>query len=136
MKIIPIYKEYIQSNEWAEKSRDFIQEIKSCENCGSTEDLECHHLDYDNLGHETRKDIQVLCKSCHGDTHNFDKLIKNNSLSDEEENPEEYIRKIIGGCNNVGQNSESVPQLRWQGNLANQTRAQKKLGFIPDSVDF
>lgn len=64
-----VYLDYINSEEWAEKSRRFIWEASSCENCGSKENLQCHHLNYDNLGNETREDVEVLCKKCHDDKH-------------------------------------------------------------------
>ena len=65
------YYVYINSKKWADKSRQFRKETGKCEMCGSTENLQCHHLHYRTLGREKRKDIQVLCGGCHMKVHNL-----------------------------------------------------------------
>ena len=59
------YNEYIISDEWKQKSAIFIKSVGSCENCGRTKKLGCHHKTYKNLGKETKKDILVWCWDCH-----------------------------------------------------------------------
>jgi 5-methylcytosine-specific restriction endonuclease McrA len=59
------YLKYINSNEWKDKSKEFIIEKPACERCGSGFNLTCHHKHYRNLGCETRKDVIVLCWNCH-----------------------------------------------------------------------
>lgn len=59
------FDEYIQGEEWKEKSREIRREVGECEVCGSTKNLICHHLTYNNFKNETRGDIQVLCYDCH-----------------------------------------------------------------------
>ena len=63
------YYTYIDSKEWAAKSRKFRKETGKCETCGETRNLQCHHLHYRTLGREKRKDIQVLCANCHMKVH-------------------------------------------------------------------
>lgn len=41
-----------------------IKEIGKCENCGSTEQLELHHLDYSSSAK-----IKLLCRKCHQGEH-------------------------------------------------------------------
>jgi 5-methylcytosine-specific restriction endonuclease McrA len=65
------YYVYINSKKWADKSRKWRKETGKCETCGSTENLQCHHLHYRTLGRENRKDIQVLCAGCHMKVHNI-----------------------------------------------------------------
>lgn len=66
------YHDYIRSKEWLDKSRKWRAETKKCEICGSTENLQCHHLHYKTLGNEQRKDIQVVCYLCHCALHGVD----------------------------------------------------------------
>lgn len=62
---IMIYKKYINSKKWKEKSKRFISQVGECEECGDNKKLSCHHISYKNLGFETKKDIKVLCWDCH-----------------------------------------------------------------------
>lgn len=62
------YKEYLNSEEWKEKRKEFIELAnKECEECGSTKNLQVHHLNYDNIYHESEEDVEVLCDDCHED---------------------------------------------------------------------
>jgi len=42
----------------------------TCAACGSESELHVHHTSYERLGNEADDDLQVLCASCHHDTHN------------------------------------------------------------------
>jgi predicted HNH restriction endonuclease len=33
------------------------------------EDIDIHHLSYNNLGNERYRDLQILCRNCHQVTH-------------------------------------------------------------------
>lgn len=65
------YQEYLKSDHWQEFR------LKALENYGNkcaldkkhTENLNVHHNNYDNLGHETMQDVIVLCKNCHTKFH-------------------------------------------------------------------
>lgn len=65
----PKYADYIKSAEWRRKSRCWRKQAGKCEICGSTERLECHHKHYKTLGKEKRKDIMVVCRTCHCEIH-------------------------------------------------------------------
>jgi 5-methylcytosine-specific restriction endonuclease McrA len=40
-----------------------------CERCGLALRLDIHHLHYNNVGHETPRDVMALCRECHKDVH-------------------------------------------------------------------
>ena len=59
------YYEYITSDEWKEKSKEFLKDGGyECEECGGRA-TQCHHKTYDNFGDETEDDVEVLCGKCH-----------------------------------------------------------------------
>ena len=41
----------------------------TCQDCGSSEKLETHHLSYANVGKEKEGELVVLCRRCHGKRH-------------------------------------------------------------------
>lgn len=56
----------MQSVQWKEKKAVvYAYYGRKCSDCGSTENLEVHHLSYKRLGSERMKDLQVLCAACH-----------------------------------------------------------------------
>ncbi|MBI2003849.1 hypothetical protein HYS72_00080 [Candidatus Pacearchaeota archaeon] len=59
-----IYTGYLQSKEWEKKNKDFIDHFKKCNKCGNTEQLNSHHIRYENFGNENIKDVEVLCWCC------------------------------------------------------------------------
>ncbi|MCK4259880.1 MAG: hypothetical protein KAX49_12940 [Halanaerobiales bacterium] len=62
---------YLKSIHWKRLRDILISDVDyKCEECHKKrENLECHHLTYDNLGRELREDIKVLCKRCHTKKH-------------------------------------------------------------------
>lgn len=65
-----VYADYIKSKEWLSKSKAFRLGA-NCKRCKTFNDLICHHKTYKNLGHETSRDICVLCVKCHESFHAF-----------------------------------------------------------------
>ncbi len=64
------YIKYISSDKWKKKAILFKRLAKNqCQECGSTKNLQVHHLNYDNFFNETEKDIIILCVSCHRKRH-------------------------------------------------------------------
>jgi hypothetical protein len=60
------YREYIQSPDWRKKRERAFELIgRKCTRCGSTQQLEVHHITYNNLYSESTYDVEILCKSCH-----------------------------------------------------------------------
>lgn len=61
-----IYKDYIQSDEWKQKSKDAKERVGNrCQVCNGNDRLEAHHRTYLNLGNELPEDITILCHKCH-----------------------------------------------------------------------
>lgn len=61
------YDEYIKSAAWYGKreARRAIDKSR-CRTCGSSDDLECHHVTYERFGNEDiENDLITLCKHCH-----------------------------------------------------------------------
>jgi hypothetical protein len=64
------YAEYLRSEDWINRRNKFKEFWHNkCSFCNSEEDLQVHHLNYDNLGKETSYDVILLCKKCHYLTH-------------------------------------------------------------------
>jgi len=71
-----IYSEYINSDEWKNKSRE--EKIRTgyrCALCGKSGDdhtLNTHHNTYSHLGDERPGELVVLCEDCHKKFHRKD----------------------------------------------------------------
>jgi len=64
------YLDYLQSPEWhavslAIKKRDNF----TCQSCGSTSNLQTHHITYKNLFNEPDEDLICVCQPCHSILH-------------------------------------------------------------------
>ncbi len=60
------YQQYINSPKWRRKRMKILKERGwKCEDCGSTNRLEVHHLHYRTFKNERSKDLKVLCRFCH-----------------------------------------------------------------------
>ena len=66
-KSLPVgYDKYIQSKEWKDKRQVALKAANSqCCRCGSTKNLQVHHLDYKYLYKERLNDVRILCANCH-----------------------------------------------------------------------
>lgn len=64
------YRDYLQSDHWKIfRISVLVQRGYKCELCGSTREINLHHLTYVRLGHELPTDVQVLCYPCHSKVH-------------------------------------------------------------------
>lgn len=64
------YQIYLKSKHWRERRLQAIKDVGSaCQICGSEVELQVHHLNYDNLGHEEDNDLIVACEVCHKKHH-------------------------------------------------------------------
>jgi 5-methylcytosine-specific restriction endonuclease McrA len=65
------YDSYLNSPAWADKREQRLRlDHGRCAVCGSRENLQCHHVNYDNFGNEdVEDDLLTLCESCHTDQH-------------------------------------------------------------------
>lgn len=57
---------YLKSESWYKfREKIYKERGQKCERCGSTENLQIHHLNYDNLYNEKPEDVMILCSKCH-----------------------------------------------------------------------
>lgn len=64
------YDEYLSRAYWKYFAAKTKVEIPFCQLCRSPGPLHVHHNNYDNLWHESREDVIVLCGKCHKEYHN------------------------------------------------------------------
>jgi hypothetical protein len=58
--------EYLKSREWAAKKiKKLSGHGRYCDMCESPYGLEVYHLTYQNFGHESMDDLEILCKRCY-----------------------------------------------------------------------
>lgn len=67
------YSEYLNSPEWREVRKEILTiDIGICLSCKSKENLQVHHMTYENVGAELHEDLITLCRSCHVDIHKME----------------------------------------------------------------
>lgn len=73
------YKEYIKSEYWTERKRQYFSlHPRKCEVCGHP-DVELHHLKYGEYGREADKHLAALCRVHHDEVHAAMQLRRNMS---------------------------------------------------------
>lgn len=71
------YRNYLQSEYWLQKRREALNFYgNKCCDCGTTKNLNVHHVTYKNLGDEAMADLEILCGSCHQKEHDGGNLVK------------------------------------------------------------
>lgn len=66
-------QEYLSSIEWNILRAVVLSRDKHCcQHCNSTNNLEVHHITYENLGAEKLDQLVTVCRNCHQQIH--DKL--------------------------------------------------------------
>ena len=64
------YRRYLRSPHWQSRRRSALERANGrCRDCGQSASLEVHHLTYNRLGSEHRKDLRALCRECHERRH-------------------------------------------------------------------
>lgn len=68
------YNEYLASQEWKSIRAAHLLQYPKCERCGSENNLQVHHLYYEDdlgsvLGRETSGCLATLCSNCHLELH-------------------------------------------------------------------
>tara|TARA_R110000851_G_C12777594_1_gene534934 strand:+ start:47 stop:589 length:543 start_codon:yes stop_codon:yes gene_type:complete len=65
-----VYQSYLKTKEWY-KIRNLSLKYSEykCSRCGNSENLQTHHLNYNNLGNEEISDLITVCNSCHKKFH-------------------------------------------------------------------
>jgi len=71
-------RKYLHSGKWREKKRLIHQRDRNrCQQCGTTNNLEVHHIFYLSLGDEPLEDLVLVCRKCHQEIHDkygYDRL--------------------------------------------------------------
>lgn len=66
----PLYQQYLQSKEWAQKKKPvLVRDNYCCQLCGEVENLNVHHLTYNRVGDEALFDLVTLCRYHHDIEH-------------------------------------------------------------------
>lgn len=70
------YNEYLASQEWKSIRAAHLLQYPKCERCGSKNNLQVHHLYYEDdlgsvLGRETSGCLATLCSECHHELHEY-----------------------------------------------------------------
>lgn len=69
------YQAYLGSSVWKQKRKACLHRDRHrCRNCGTTENLQIHHIKYSKWGTEKLKDLITLCSKCHFTFHKGHKL--------------------------------------------------------------
>lgn len=64
------YHEYLKSPEWRALKNQVVKERgPNCQLCGDKEQIHLHHMSYKRLGKEDKRDLLLVCKSCHAYIH-------------------------------------------------------------------
>ncbi len=67
------YKEYyLTSEHWTNLRREKLEATNyTCEQCGTSKNLQIHHLHYRSLWYESLEELKTLCKNCHEREHGY-----------------------------------------------------------------
>lgn len=64
------YRDYLKSADWQQKRQAKRRKRNHCAICGSTKQLDVHHLRYrQDLTTVPQADLRVLCRQCHETAH-------------------------------------------------------------------
>jgi 5-methylcytosine-specific restriction endonuclease McrA len=64
------YRRYLKTPEWQQRRAAIVERSRGfCEDCGSRESLDVHHLTYKRRGSERAGDLVALCRQCHKERH-------------------------------------------------------------------
>jgi hypothetical protein len=60
------YRRFLSGDEWKAISDQKKSEVPCCEECGSADQLQSHHIRYPKRWEDTvMADLKVLCRTCH-----------------------------------------------------------------------
>lgn len=66
------YNEYLKTRWWGLFRTKYLKGKKNClkcKICGGVGIFNLHHISYENLGHEKKTDVILLCQKCHHKLH-------------------------------------------------------------------
>jgi hypothetical protein len=70
------YKEYLKTNHWIETRKEKTSKKRRCAVCGEIDNIDVHHLTYENIGNEKGDDLRKLCRRCHDLAHKLIPTLK------------------------------------------------------------
>ena len=70
------YKNYIESNNWLERSKKYLIFNPVCEICHKWPSTQAHHNSYENIGNELDSDLTAMCDRCHFHIHLMPPMIE------------------------------------------------------------
>lgn len=107
----PKYDAYIRSPLWFKFRQSKIDSVGGkCEECGSADRLQVHHLHYKTLGMESFADVQVLCKACHRTRHPKYAAITSNLVVRKETRVEKKSKNVPYECMDCKEISQHEPR--------------------------
>ncbi len=118
------YAQVLSSEYWAEKAKKIKEETPYCECCGSTLNLQVHHLTYYHLGFESRYELRVLCEDCHRAIHKIKDVSQGLSFSDFATLDEAYKEEL----NDIRKRAREAEQ-----DLLNHYREARSSAFLDGS---
>jgi hypothetical protein len=75
-----MYRDYLRTQAWKNMRRWVLErDDDACTRCGTTVNLEVHHLSYERLGRESPDDLLTLCATCHEETHAPERIAREES---------------------------------------------------------
>lgn len=64
------YGLYLQYDHWHElRAQALERDGHKCQECGTEDDLQVHHLAYGKAGDDLLDDLVTLCEDCHSQRH-------------------------------------------------------------------
>jgi len=103
------YSKYLRSKGWKARREEVLDRTsttkggeKRCHICLEHNLLHIHHLTYDRVGEEDKKDLVALCPSCHKTFHSYAKSL-GIKLKDRERN-----RKLLRALRRTGHHKDKI----------------------------
>ena len=106
----PKYIEYLNSPEWRIiREQRLTKDRYTCRACGSTKNLQVHHLSYSNIYHEKMEDLITLCQECHSSFHKEKNDVK---AAQEAKRKEKFDKAMKGNEENLEKLYEDMKKLK------------------------
>jgi hypothetical protein len=94
--VSPEYKAYLKSPKWQQiRERIFLRDGCKCQICGSTKNLQCHHINgkYRFCEEKHPESLITLCAKCHEKIHLYWRMCDSIKLFYEEQAHQEAMKR-------------------------------------------
>lgn len=137
-----IYTDYLQTEHWKKlRKKKFQKQGGCCCTCGTTKNLQAHHIKYGNLFDITTKDLRILCKRCHKLLHwvkrvdwDFIADWHNNTWREMNDINSEYcpnIDKLLVSVRRILRNPRVVATIKFREYINEFRKTEKKQQSVP-----